>query len=276
MSISGFGQTGPLAHRPAYDIIVQAMSGLMEATGEPEGPPTMVGEAVSDVIAGLFASWATLAALLQQRRTGQGQHVDVAMFDATLAFLVTGVGRYLFTGESARRSGNRHSFSAPFGVYRARDGHFALAVLNNKLFATLAALIGVPGFAQDARFATNPQRVAHRSVLIPLLRQTTVMRTTAEWVSALEQADVPCGPVNRLDEVFADPQVQARGIQVDLPHPLGTVATVASPVRLSATPVQYRRPPPLLGQHTQEVLHDWLQSPLADPTESTPLAPATS
>jgi len=165
VSVSGFGQTGPLAHLPAYDIIVQAMSGLMEATGEPEGPPTMVGEAVSDVIAGLFASWATLAALLQQRRTGQGQHVDVAMFDATLAFLVTGVGRYLFTGESARRSGNRHSFSAPFGVYRARDGHFALAVLNNKLFATLAALIGVPGFAQDARFATDELRRAHEGEL---------------------------------------------------------------------------------------------------------------
>jgi crotonobetainyl-CoA:carnitine CoA-transferase CaiB-like acyl-CoA transferase len=160
VSVSGFGQTGPLSHQPAYDIIVQAMSGLMEATGEADGPPTMVGEAVSDVIAGLFASWATLAALLQKQRTGEGQHVDVAMFDTTLSFLVTAVGRYIFTGQPAGRHGNRHAFSAPFGVYRAADGHFALAVLNNKLFATLAQLIGQPALASDARFATDELRSA--------------------------------------------------------------------------------------------------------------------
>jgi CoA:oxalate CoA-transferase len=158
VSVSGFGQTGPLAHRPAYDIIVQAMSGLMEATGEPDGAPTLVGEAVSDVVAGLFASWATLAALLQAQRTGQGQHVDVAMFDTTLSFLATSMARYLFTGKPARRVGNRHPLSAPFGVYRAQDGHFALAVLNKKLFDALAGAMARPELASDPRFATDESR----------------------------------------------------------------------------------------------------------------------
>ena len=261
VSVSGFGQTGPLAHRPAYDIIVQAMSGLMEATGEPEGPPTMVGEAVSDVIAGLFASWATLAALLQQRRTGQGQHVDVAMFDATLAFLVTGVGRYLFTGESARRSGNRHSFSAPFGVYRARDGHFALAVLNNKLFATLAALIGVPGFAQDARFATDELRRAHEGELAAAIEAWAGQHSVAEVVAQLEAAGVPGSPLWTMAQALESEQGLARGLlsAVDDPR-LPGLRVPTQPVKFGGSAPNRTEPAPALGQHTDELMAGLLQA----------------
>ena len=261
VSVSGFGQTGPLAHLPAYDIIVQAMSGLMEATGEPEGPPTMVGEAVSDVIAGLFASWATLAALLQQRRTGQGQHVDVAMFDATLAFLVTGVGRYLFTGESARRSGNRHSFSAPFGVYRARDGHFALAVLNNKLFATLAALIGVPGFAQDARFATDELRRAHEGELAAAIEAWAGQHSVAEVVAQLEAAGVPGSPLWTMAQALESEQGLARGLlsAVDDPR-LPGLRVPTQPVKFGGSAPNRTEPAPALGQHTDELMAGLLQA----------------
>lgn len=261
VSVSGFGQTGPLAHRPAYDIIVQAMSGLMEATGEPDGPPTMVGEAVSDVIAGLFASWATLAALLQQRRTGQGQHVDVAMFDATLAFLVTGVGRYLFTGESARRSGNRHSFSAPFGVYRARDGHFALAVLNNKLFATLAALIGVPDFVQDARFATDELRRAHEGELAAAIEAWAGQHSVAEVVAQLEAAGVPGSPLWTMAQALESEQGLARGLlsAVDDPR-LPGLRVPTQPVKFGGSAPNRTEPAPALGQHTDELMAGLLQA----------------
>ena len=224
----------------------------------------------------VYATIGILAALQERRHSGLGQHIDTALLDVQVAALANQASNYLVGGVVPRRMGNAHPSIVPYQSFPTADSDMILAIGNDGQFARFCQVAGHPQWAQDARFATNPQRVAHRSVLIPLLRQTTVMRTTAEWVSALEQADVPCGPVNRLDEVFADPQVQARGIQVDLPHPLGTVATVASPVRLSATPVQYRRPPPLLGQHTQEVLHDWLQPPPADPSQSTPLAQAAS
>ena len=184
VSVSGFGQDGPLAHRPAYDIIVQAMSGLMEATGDPAGPPTLVGEAVSDVVAGLFASWATLAALLQRERGGPeapGQHLDVAMFDTTLAFLVTSMARYLFTGKPARRVGNRHPLSAPFGVYRAQDGHFALAVLNPKLFEALAGAMGQPALVADPRFASDETRSEHEPALRTVTLATLHAAKGLEW-----------------------------------------------------------------------------------------------
>ena len=188
VSVSGFGQTGPLAHRPAYDIIVQAMSGLMEATGEPDGAPTVVGEAVSDVVAGLFASWATLAALLQARATGQGQQVDVAMFDTTLSFLATSVARYLFTGRPARRVGNRHPLSAPFGVYRAGDGHFALAVLNNKLFAAALQAMELGSLAGDPRFASDESRSAHEPALREAIEAWAGRHEVAQVVAALDAA----------------------------------------------------------------------------------------
>jgi CoA:oxalate CoA-transferase len=221
----------------------------------------MVGEAVSDVIAGLFASWATLAALLQQRRTGQGQHVDVAMFDATLAFLVTGVGRYLFTGESARRSGNRHSFSAPFGVYRARDGHFALAVLNNKLFATLAALIGVPGFAQDARFATDELRRAHEGELAAAIEAWAGQHSVAEVVAQLEAAGVPGSPLWTMAQALESEQGLARGLlsAVDDPR-LPGLRVPTQPVKFGGSAPNRTEPAPALGQHTDELMAGLLQA----------------
>ncbi len=255
VSVSGFGQTGPLAHLPAYDIIVQAMSGLMESTGDPEGAPTMVGEAVSDVIAGLFASWATLAALLQQRRTGEGQHVDVAMFDATLAFLVTGVGRYLFTGQSPQRSGNRHAFSAPFGVYRAQDGHFALAVLNHKLFASLAQLIGQPGFARDARFASDELRHANGPVLAQAIEAWAGRLPVAEVVAALEAAGVPGSPLWTTAQALESEQGRARGLLREVHDArLPGLRVPTQPVKFGGSAPNRADPAPALGQHTDELM----------------------
>ena len=263
-SITGFGQSGPYASRPGYDFLIQAMGGLMSITGVPDDEagagPQKVGVALTDILAGLYATIGILAALQERNRSGLGQHIDTALLDVQVATLANQASNYLVGGMVPRRMGNAHPSIVPYQTFPTADSDMILAVGNDGQFARFCTVAGRPEWAQDERFATNPQRVRHRAELIPLLRQTTVMRSTAEWVSALEQADVPCGPVNRLDQVFADPQVQARGIQVDLPHPLGTVSTVASPVRLSATPVQYRMAPPLLGQHTEEVLRDWLQT----------------
>lgn len=263
-SITGFGQSGPYAARPGYDFLIQAMGGLMSITGVPDDEagagPQKVGVALTDILTGLYATIGILAALQERNHSGLGQHIDTALLDVQVATLANQASNYLVGGVVPRRMGNAHPSIVPYQTFPTADSDMILAVGNDGQFARFCQVAGHPEWAQDERFATNPQRVRHRTELIPLLRQTTVMRTTAEWVSALEQADVPCGPVNRLDQVFADPQVQARGIRVDLPHPLGTVSTVASPVRLSATPVQYRRPPPLVGQHTEEVLRDWLQA----------------
>ena len=263
-SITGFGQSGPYAARPGYDFLIQAMGGLMSITGVPDDEagagPQKVGVALTDILTGLYATIGILAALQERNRSGLGQHIDTALLDVQVATLANQASNYLVGGVVPRRMGNAHPSIVPYQTFPTADSDMILAVGNDGQFARFCLVAGHPEWAQDERFATNPQRVRHRAELIPLLRQTTVMRTTAEWVSALEQADVPCGPVNQLDQVFADPQVQARGIRVDLPHPLGTVSTVASPVRLSATPVQYRRPPPLVGQHTEEVLRDWLQA----------------
>ncbi len=259
VSISGFGQSGPLSRRPAYDIVVQAMSGLMEATGDPEGPPTLVGEAVSDVVTGLFASWATLAALHQLQRTGRGQHVDVAMFDSTLAFLVTSTARYLFSGTPARRVGNRHPLSAPFGVYRAADGHFALAVLNQKLFEATAGVIGCPGFAADPRFATDAQRSAHEPQLRQAIEAWAAQLPVDAVVRHLEAAGVPAAPLWNIEQALRSPQAQARELlrSVDDERLPGLVLPT-QPVRFGgAAPNQALRAP-RLGEHTDEVLRQLL------------------
>jgi len=263
-SITGFGQNGPYAARPGYDFLIQAMGGLMSITGVPDGEagagPQKVGVALTDILTGLYAAIGILAAVQERHRSGLGQHIDTALLDVQVAALANQASNYLVGGVVPRRMGNAHPSIVPYQSFPTADSDMILAVGNDGQFARFCQVAGHPEWAQDERFATNPQRVKHRAELIALLRQTTILRTTAEWVGALEQADVPCGPVNRLDEVFADPQVQARGIHVNLPHPLGTVATVASPVRLSATPVQYRMAPPLLGQHTEDVLRDWLHT----------------
>ena len=262
-SITGFGQTGPYAHRAGYDFLIQGMGGLMSVTGradhEEGAGPQKVGVALTDVMTGLYATVGVLAALRHRDRTGRGQHIDLALLDVQIACLANQTANYLIGGSVPRRMGNAHPNIVPYQDFPTADGDMILAIGNDGQFARFCAAAGHPEWASDERFATNAQRVAHRAELIPLLRQTTVMRSTREWIALLESQAVPCGPINRLDDVFADPQVLARGLRVDLQHPVaGTVPTVANPIRMSETPVHYRLAPPVLGQHTDEVLAQWL------------------
>ncbi|TDV59811.1 CaiB/BaiF CoA-transferase family protein [Pseudomonas sp. LP_7_YM] len=258
-SITGFGQTGPYAKRAGYDFMIQALGGLMSLTGLPEGEegagPVKVGVALTDILTGLYSTSAILAALAHRDQGGAGQHIDMALLDVQVACLANQAMNYLTTGKPPRRLGNAHPNIVPYQDFPTADGDFILTVGNDSQFRKFAEVAEQPQWAEDPRFITNKQRVAHRAELIPLIRQATVFKTTSEWVVALERAGVPCGPINDVAQVFADPQVQARGLRLDLPHALGgIVPQVASPIRLSGTPVEYRRAPPLLGEHTLEVL----------------------
>jgi crotonobetainyl-CoA:carnitine CoA-transferase CaiB-like acyl-CoA transferase len=262
-SITGFGQDGPYAKRAGYDFMIQALGGLMSVTGrseEEEGAgPVKVGVALTDILTGLYATVGILAALNQREQSGIGQHVDMALLDVQVACLANQAMNYLTTGVSPRRLGNAHPNIVPYQDFPTADGDFILTVGNDSQFRKFCEVAGRPEWADDPRFATNSARVAQRTLLIPLIKQVTVFKTTAEWVVALEQAGVPCGPINDLAQVFADPQVQARGLQVEMDHPVaGKVAQVASPIRLSDTPVEYRQAPPTLGQHTEQVLQQLL------------------
>ena len=262
-SITGFGQTGPYAPRAGYDFLIQGMGGLMSITGRPDGEegagPQKVGVALTDIMTGLYATIAVQAALAERARSGLGQHIDLALLDVQIACLANQASNYLAGGVVPRRMGNAHPNIVPYQDFPTSDGDMILAIGNDGQFAKFSRVAGHAEWVTDERFATNPQRVAHRALLIPLIRQATVMRTTHEWIAALETAGVPCGPINRIDEVFADPHVQARGMRVELPHPTaGTVPLVANPIRLSGSPVSYRLAPPQLAQHTDEVLRDWL------------------
>jgi CoA:oxalate CoA-transferase len=255
VSVSGFGQTGPFAHRPAYDIIVQAMSGIMEATGAPDGPPTLVGEAVSDVVSGIYASWAILAALLQRERTGRGQHVDVAMFDSTLSFVTTSVARLLFTGKPPRRVGNRHPLSAPFGIYRAHDGHFALAVLNERLFQQLANVMARPALAVDPRFVSDETRSLHEPALREAIETWAAAQSVADVVAVLDAAGIPAAPIWNVEQALASPHAVARGIL----HPvdddrLPGLRLPAQPVQFGGAAANRTQRAPRLGEHTDAIL----------------------
>lgn len=259
VSVSGFGQTGPYAHRPAYDIILQAMSGLMEATGSPDGPPTLVGEAVSDVVTGMYASWAILAALLQRERTGGGQFVDVAMFDATLSFLPTSVARLLFTGTPPRRVGNRHPLSAPFGIYRARDGHYALAVLNERLFRQLAVVMNTPALADDPRYASDEARSANESALRETIEAWGADQTTGEIVAKLEAAGIPTAPIWNVAQALASPQAVARELLRPVADSrLPGLELPTQPVHFSGAAVNRANRAPRLGEHTEALLENLL------------------
>ncbi|WP_137886035.1 CaiB/BaiF CoA-transferase family protein [Pseudomonas sp. 2FE] len=258
-SITGFGQYGPYAKRAGYDFMIQGLGGLMSLTGRPDGEagggPVKVGVALTDILTGLYSTVAVLAALAHREQGGSGQHIDMALLDVQVACLANQAMNYLTTGTPPRRLGNAHPNIVPYQDFPTADGDFILTVGNDGQFRKFCEVAEHPEWADDPRFATNKLRVANRAVLIPLIRQATVFKTTGEWVTALEQAGVPCGPINDLAQMFADPQVQARGLRVELPHALGgTVPQVASPIRLSETPVQYRNAPPLLGEHTVEVL----------------------
>ncbi|HJW25465.1 MAG TPA: CaiB/BaiF CoA-transferase family protein [Rhodocyclaceae bacterium] len=262
-SITGFGQEGPYAGRAGYDFLIQAMGGLMSMTGaadsEPGGGPQKVGVALTDVMSGMYAAVAILAALAHRQQSGEGQYIDIALLDVQVACLANQAMNYLVSGVPPRRLGNAHPNIVPYQTFPTADGEMIVAVGNDSQFAKLCAVAGHPEWAADPRFAANEERVRHRRELIPLLCAATVTRSTASWVDALEAAGVPCGPINDLEAVFADPQVRHRKMSMTLPHPeAGAVPSVASPLRLSATPVEYRRAPPLLGQHTDEVLGEKL------------------
>ncbi|MGF2735540.1 CaiB/BaiF CoA transferase family protein [Marinobacter sp. DUT-1] len=258
-SITGFGQDGPYANRPGYDFLIQAMGGLMSITGQPDGEPgagpMKVGVALTDIMTGLYATIGVLAALSHRDRTGEGQFVEAALLDVQVACLANQAMNYLTTGKAPARMGNAHPNIVPYQDFPTADGNMVLTVGNDQQFARLCDVLGHPEWASDERFATNRFRVANRKELIPRLRQATVMRSTREWVGILEQAGVPCGPVNTLDQVFDDPQVLARGMRQSVTHSrLGEVPTVGNPIKLKLTPVDYRTAPPLLGEQSEQVL----------------------
>jgi len=258
-SITGYGQTGPYRERAGYDYAIQGLGGLMSVTGErddrPGGGPQKVGVAVADLFTGMYAAVAILAALRYRDATGVGQVIDMALLDTQVAMLANLGANYLVTKQPPGRAGNAHQNIVPYQVFEVADGHLILAVGNDQQFERFCAVAGCPDLVHDERFARNAARVRHRESLVPLLAERLRQRTRADWLAALEAAKVPCGPINDLAEVFADPQVRARGMTVTMPHPHSdALELVASPMKLSATPVQLRRPPPLLGQHTDEVL----------------------
>jgi crotonobetainyl-CoA:carnitine CoA-transferase CaiB-like acyl-CoA transferase len=262
-SITGFGQTGPYAPRAGYDFLIQGLGGLMSLTGRPEGEagagPMKVGVALTDVLTGLYAANAIQAALLARAQTGQGQYIDLALLDVQVACLANQAMNYLTSGQSPQRLGNAHPNIVPYQDFPTRDGYMILAIGNDGQFNRFCEAAGAPELATDPRFSSNSARVMNRQILIPLLNALTVQRDTQDWITTLEALAVPCGPINTLEQVFADPQVQARGLQLAIDHPLlGAVPGVANPIQLSATPVSYRSAPPMLGEHTEQVLSERL------------------
>jgi crotonobetainyl-CoA:carnitine CoA-transferase CaiB-like acyl-CoA transferase len=258
-SITGFGQTGPYAPRAGYDLLVQAMGGLMSITGRPDGEsgagPQKAGVAVTDILTGLYAAIGILAALAHRERTGIGQQIDIGLLDVQVACLANQAMNFLVSGNVPRRSGNAHPNLVPYQDFPTSDGYMIIAVGNDAQFARLCAAMGIAELASDPMFAANKQRVANRGELIERLSAVSVTHSTAHWIGALERVGVPAGPINSLDAVFDDPQVRARSMRIDMPHPVaGTVPLVANPLRLSQTPVSYRSAPPPLGEHTAEVL----------------------
>lgn len=262
-SITGFGQSGPYAPRAGYDFLIQGMGGLMSLTGrkdgEPGAGPQKVGVALTDVLTGLYSVISVLAALNHRHLTGEGQHVDLALLDVQVTSLANQNMNYLTSGIAPVRMGNAHPNIVPYQDFPTADGAMIIAVGNDGQFAALCKVLGHPEWAKDERFATNTLRVKHRETIIGLLSSVTATRPTSDWVKVCEGVGVPCGPINDLKAVFDDPHVQARKLKIEMPHPTaGTMPLVGSPIRMSATPVEYRLPPPLLGQHTLAVLEDVL------------------
>lgn len=255
-AISGFGQNGPLASEPGYDLMAQAMGGLMGHTGEADGAPMKAGVALVDVMTGLYAAIGILAALNAREKTGKGQMVDLALLDVTLASMTNIAQYYLTSGKAPKRYGNAHSTIVPYQAFEAKDGHMVVAVGNDHQFRKFANALGKPEWSDDARFAHNSSRVQNRDTIIPLIAAIMKTKTVAAWITALQEIDVPAAPVNSIDQVFALDQIETRGMQIDMPHPSSPtpIKLVGSPFHLSETPVSYRLPPPVMGAHTDEVL----------------------
>jgi crotonobetainyl-CoA:carnitine CoA-transferase CaiB-like acyl-CoA transferase len=264
-SITGFGQTGPYAPRPGYDALIQAMGGVMSLTGDPNGSPQKVGVPVADLFAGLYGCIGILAAVNHRNNTGQGQQIDIGMLDTHVAWLANQGMNYLATGENPPRLGNQHPNIAPYQEFPTKDGYIILAVGNDPTFERFCKAFGQAALLADPRFATNPIRVQNRQLVTDTLTPVMKSKTTAEWIEALEALKIGCGPINTLEQVFADPHVQAREMVVEMAHGSGeTVKVIANPVKLSATPPSYRSAPPVLGEHTQNVLTDVLKMSAAD------------
>ena len=258
-SITGFGHTGPYSERPGYDALIQAMGGLMSITGErdelPGGGPVKIGVALSDIMAGLYATVGILAAVVERNTSGQGQHIDLSLLDVTAAALANQAVNYLVGGVVPRRMGSAHPSLVPYQTFKTSDGHCVIAVGTDRQFARLAELLGEPQWAEDVRFSSNDARVSHRAELVPSIAAIVLTDTTAHWLEALESAGVPCGPINNVEQVFEDPQILARNMKISLRHSLGgAIDLPGNPIRLSRTPPVYDRPPPLLGEHTSEIL----------------------
>ena len=263
-SVTGFGQTGPYRERPGYDFMIQGMGGMMSVTGEPDGAPgggpQRAGVPVADIITGMYASIAICAALANRERTGVGQHIDCALLDSQIALLAYQNTNFFATGQSPKRIGNLHPNIVPYQPFKTKDGDVIVACGNDNLYQKLCALINRPELATDARFATNGKRVENRVELTRILQEVFLTRSTKEWVAALEEAGVANGPINTIAQVFEEPQVAARGVRIEMDHPVaGKIPLVASPMRFSATQIEYKQAPPTLGQHTDDVLGSLLK-----------------
>ncbi|MYZ43830.1 CaiB/BaiF CoA transferase family protein [Schauerella aestuarii] len=262
-SVTGFGHDGPYRERPGYDFMIQGMAGLMSITGErddlPGGGPQKAGVAVTDIVTGMYASVAILGALAERHRSGLGQHLDIALLDCHVAMLANQNSNFFNSGVAPKRAGNAHQNVVPYQVFAASDGHLIVAVGNDSQFRAFCAIIGAVELGTDARYATNKQRVINRVALIERLTAIMASGKRDAWLQKLEAVGVPCGPINDIEQVFDNPQVQARGLRQEMTHPLaGRASVTASPLRFSDTPVQYRRAPPMLGEHTEEVLREVL------------------
>jgi len=260
-SISGFGQTGPYAPRPGYDLLAQGIGGIMSVTGEPDRPPMKVGVGIADIMCGMYATVAILAALRHRDQTGKGQYIDLALLDTQVAWLATVGLNYLTSGEVPQRVGNEHTNIVPYNVMPCADGYFILAVGNDSQFAKFCQFAGAPELVADLRFVTNEVRLKNRAALYALLPDLTRRKTQAEWIEGLAKAGVPASPVNDVSQVFHDPQVLARGMKLAMPHPgagSGKVDLIANPIKYGETPIDYRLPPPRLGEHTDQVLNELL------------------
>ena len=258
-SVTGFGQTGPYRERPGYDFMIQGMGGMMSVTGEPDGQPQRAGVPVADIITGMYASIAICAALAHRAETGAGQHLDLALLDSQIALLAYQNTNYFATGKPPTRIGNLHPNIVPYQPFRTADGDVIIACGNDNLYRKFCVAAGCGELADDPRFATNGKRVENRAELTRLLAEVFRQRSTREWVGLLEAAGVPNGPINDVAQVFEEPQVKARGVRIELEHAAGApLPMVASPMRFSETPLEYRQAPPLLGQHTDQVLRELL------------------
>ncbi|MPY73006.1 MAG: CoA transferase [Alphaproteobacteria bacterium] len=260
-SITGYGQTGPYADRPGYDMMAQGIGGIMSITGEADGPPVKVGVAINDVMSGMYATVAILSALRHRDRTGNGQYIDVSLLDVQVGWLYNQGLNYLCSGEAPGRLGTAHPNSSPYQAFPASDGYLIVAANNDRQFERFCKVAGSPELLGDERYATNPDRVRNRDALVAAVSEITRTRTIDDWIESLSAAGVGCAPINTIDRVFNDPQVRHRQMRIEMTHPLAgdnPIDLIGNPIKFSETPVSYRSPPPIMGQHTGEILQELL------------------